>query len=71
MAEDKLLSYLQKLFGDAKNDLNQDAIASLAADRCAWRKFVVAGSAAKWMMNEIYEEFICKNRQASFWGWFE
>ena len=29
------LSYLQKLFGDKENDLNQDAIASLAADRCA------------------------------------
>ena len=41
------LSYLQKLLGDAENDLNQDAIASLAADRCAWRKFVVACSAAE------------------------
>ena len=43
------LTYLQKLFGDAENDLNQDAIASLAADRYAWRKFVVACSAAEWM----------------------
>ena len=43
------LSYLQKLFGDAENDLNQDAIASLAADRCAWRKFVVTCSVAKRM----------------------
>ena len=33
--------------GDAENDLNQSAIASLAADRCAWRKFVVACSAAE------------------------
>ena len=41
------LSYLQKLFGDAENDLNQDAIASLALDLCAWRKFVVACSAAE------------------------
>ena len=49
------LSYLQQLFGDAENDLNQNAIASLAAslaaDRCAWRKFVVTCSAAEWMMN--------------------
>ena len=41
------LSYVQKLFGDLENNLQQDAIASLAADRCAWRKFVVACSAAE------------------------
>ena len=43
------LSYIhvQKLIGDAENDLNQNAIASLAADRCVWRNFVVACSAAE------------------------
>ena len=39
--------HVQRLVGDAENDVNQDAIASLAADRCAWRKFVVACSAAE------------------------
>ena len=47
------LFYLQKPFGGAENDLNQDAIALLAADRCAWRKFVVACSAAEWWMKKM------------------
>jgi hypothetical protein len=41
------LSYIQKLKGDTNNDLHPDAIASLASDRCAWRTFVVACSAAE------------------------
>ena len=41
------ISYVQKLLGDAENYLTQNAIASLATDRCAWRKFVVACSAAE------------------------
>ena len=41
------LFYMAKLRGDAENDMNQDAIASLPADRCAWRKFVFACSVAE------------------------
>ena len=57
-AEDKLpnLIYRSLIFGDAENHLNQDAIASLAADRCAWRKFVVACSAAEWMNDDCTDE---------------
>ena len=33
---------LQKLLGDTDNDLNTDAIASLAQGRSDWRKCVVA-----------------------------
>ena len=35
------------LFCNAENDLNRKVIASLDADRCAWRKFVVTCSAAE------------------------
>ena len=54
------LSYLQKLIGDAENDLTQDAIASLAADWCAWRKFVhvVTCSTVEWWMNEWMNEWM-------------
>ena len=41
------ISYIQKLLGDTENDLHADAIALLASDRCSWRKFVVACSAAE------------------------
>jgi len=41
------LSYTQKLLGDTENVLPQDAIASLAMNRGAWRKFVVACFAAE------------------------
>ena len=40
-------AYVQKLLGDTDNDLNPDAIASLAQDRSDWRQFVVACSAAE------------------------
>ena len=48
------ISYVQKLFGDSENDLHQDAIVSLAADCCAWRKFVVICTAAKWWWWWLY-----------------
>ena len=32
---------------DVENDLNTDAVASSAADHCAWRKFVVTCSAVE------------------------
>ena len=50
----------RRIFEDAENDLNQEAIASLAADRCAWRKYVVTCSAAEWMNEWIKMTRKCK-----------
>lgn len=41
------LAYIQNLLGDNSNLLQADAIAKLALDRSAWRKLVVACSAAE------------------------
>ena len=45
--EDKLPIIFTEASWDAENDLNQDVIASSAADQCAWRKFIVVYSTAK------------------------
>ena len=40
------LTYVQRLLGDNEGAMQEQQIAALAGDRCAWRNLVVACSAA-------------------------